>query len=56
MAAEKQNLQDAFLNHIRKAQGPGDHLPDEIVDGPLTPVQQRNLEKAWKPRCSTAPA
>ena len=27
-----------------------------VVDDRLTPVQQRNLEKAWRPRSSTAPA
>ena len=26
-----------------------------LVDGPVTPVQQRNLEKDWGVSCSTAP-
>jgi GTP-binding protein HflX len=26
-----------------------------IIDGPLSPVQQRNLERAGRPRCWTAP-
>jgi len=74
MANDRQNLQDAFLNHGLEVLGeevvrlprahPGmlfgsgkiQELHDRLevadvdlvlIDGPVTPVQQRNLEKAW---------